>query len=496
MKRFLTFLMTAMALFAFSTNVMALNVYLETNSTVNGKECKWSDNGPKFTLVEGTTYKLEVTNVSDDPFFFRIKVNDWNTSLQPYTEEEDKNVLDLEGTKYTLYPSYGSDDSPFYGTGKAWKITGFKDTYEKLEIYVNLPENDKPARNVWVKQIKKSVTPENPVTPLTPGPSGEITAPPAGYYLVGNFFSPYNKADITPGPDGDNINYYRHYFKFAQNKEGVYTIDIPACLTAKMQILAVDDAGDMKVYGPNEATTSSISNKYPTTDGSVTGALTGSDDLSENSPYWNLTTRNDNTTDDDGMYTVSFTMDADGNPTAWTIQHDALTRVAYLLNTSYGATAQPVYDKRNKNEGAYTDNAKAFLHFDGKKTGYYVIDYVVSNVSGSEEAKKATPGIHATKSINNNSGTHNKLFFMGNDGTAAHKGKLAPNQPSFTLDLKGMKEIEYNANRGDNDLASKSGSYGMSGSFSVINNTNTADYPNTISLVGDAIPGTTNADGS
>lgn len=86
---------------------------------------------------------------------------------------------------------------------------------------------------------------------------------------------------------------------------------------------------------------------------------------------------------------------------------------------------------------------------------------------------------------------------MGNDGTEAHKGKLAPNQPSFTLDLKGMKEIEYNANRGDNDLANKSGSYGMSGSFSVIRNADEADYPNSISLVGDAIPGTTNAeDGS
>ena len=53
---------------------------------------------------------------------------------------------------------------------------------------------------------------------------------------MGNFFSPYNKSEVTPGPDGDNINYNRHYFKFDQNKEGAYTIDIPACLTAKMQI--------------------------------------------------------------------------------------------------------------------------------------------------------------------------------------------------------------------------------------------------------------------
>ena len=498
MKRFLTFLMTVMALFAFSTNVMAdLNVYLETNSTVNGKKCEWGDNGPKFTLVEGTTYKLEVTNVSDDPFFFRIKVNDWNTSLQPYTEEGNGNVLDLEGTKYTLYPSYGSDDGPFYGTGKAWKVTGFKDTYEKLEIYVNLPENDKPARNVWVKQIKKSVTPENPVTPPTPPASGEITAPPAGYYLVGNFFSPFNKADITPGPDGDNINYYRHYFKFEQNKEGAYTIDIPACLTAKMQILAVDDAGDMKVYGPNDATTSGISNQYPTKDGSVTGALTGSDELSESSPYWSLTTRNDDKDiDDDGMYTVSFTI-ADGTPTKWTIKHDYNTRVAYLLSNSYDATAQPIYNKRIENR--FDNNTKAFIHFNGKN-GYYIIGYVVNdaqkNTAQYTQAVKATPGIHVTKTINDNSGTHDKLFFLGNDGTTTYKDKLIPNQPSFTLKLEGMKEIEYNPNRGDNNLASAEGSYGMSGSFNIIGDADKVAYPNTITLVGDAIPGTTNADGS
>lgn len=37
MKRFLTFLMTVMALFAFSTNGMAQqNVFLETEQTING----------------------------------------------------------------------------------------------------------------------------------------------------------------------------------------------------------------------------------------------------------------------------------------------------------------------------------------------------------------------------------------------------------------------------------------------------------------------------
>ena len=494
MKRFLTFLMTVMALFAFSTNVMALqNVFLETEQTINGINNGWYNNGPQFKHYEGTTWVLKVTSMPDDGFHFRVRVEGWDKPMQP-CEEDGKNVLQLDGSFYAVYPSgNGKTEGDFYGTQRAWWVKDYKGVYDYLEIYVNLTDT-KQYRGVSVVGKKNTVTPPTPPTPPT---RSTVTASAAGYYLVGNFFSPCNKAEVTPGPDGDHINYNRHYFKFAQNKEGAYTIDIPACLTAKMQILAADDAGDMKVYGPKDAATSGISNQHPTTNGNITGALTGSDELSESSPYWSLTTRNDDKDiDDDGMYTVSFTMDADGNPTAWTIQHDALTRVAYLLNTSYGATAQPIYDKRDKNEGAFTDNAKAFLHFDREKTGYYVIDYIVSDVNLSEEAKQATPGIHATKSINNSSGTHDKLFFLGNDGAEGHEGKLAPNQPSFSLNLKGMKEIEYNANRGDNDLACQSGSYGMSGSFSVINNTNTGDYPNSISLVGDAIPGTTNEDGS
>lgn len=498
MKRFLTFLMTVMALFAFSTNGMAQqNVFLETEQTINGINNGWNNNGPKFTHYKGTTWVLKVTSMPDDGFYFRVRVDGWQNPMQP-CEEKGKNVLKLDGSFYAVYPTPGSsiEEKEFYGTNRAWWVKDYKGVYDYLEIYVNLTE-DKPYRGVSVVGKKNSVTPENPVTPPTPGPSGKITAPPAGYYLVGNFFSPYNKADITPGPDGDNINYYRHYFKFAQNKEGAYTIDIPACLTAKMQILAADDAGNMKVYGPTDATTSSISNHYPTTDGSVTGVLTGSDELSENSPYWSLTTRNDDKDiDDDGMYTVSFTI-ADGTPTKWTIKHDYNTRVAYLLSTSYDATAQPIYNKRIKD--IFNNNTKAFIHFNGTN-GYYILGYVVNDAQKQAaqytQAVKATPGIHVTKTIKDNSGTHDKLFFLGNDGSTAYKDKLIPNQHSFTLKLDGMKEIEYNPNRGDNNLASAEGSYGMSGSFSILGDANKIDYPNTITLVGDAIPGTTNPDGS
>ena len=345
----------------------------------------------------------------------------------------------------------------------------------------------------------------------------------AGYYLVGNFFSSLNKDVVTPGPDNvDKINYNRLYFKFDKVGANKYQANIPACLTAKMQILAVNADGTKTVFGPNnnnqpyglhgdgygdEGTGHSTSTKYasawPATNGSTPeGTLTSSTTLAPGNIYWNLETRNDGGTDDDGMYKVFFTLGTDGTPATWEIQHDANTRVAYLLSTAYGATAQPIYNKRSNAQGSYSDNTEAYLHFDGKNS-YYALGYVVNDVSGSnaaqlKAAKKATPNIHATASVNNNSGTHNKLFFLGNAGyeyNDSEHNKLWANQKPFTLNIKGTKKVQYNPNRGFNDLAGTDGTYGSTGSL-YIQNPNTVDYPNTISLVGTAIPGTVNDDNS
>ena len=325
----------------------------------------------------------------------------------------------------------------------------------------------------------------------------------AGFYLVGNFFSPLNKPVVTLGPDEkDNINYSRLYFKFDKQKDGSYRMDIPACLTAKMQIMAVNADGKKTIYGPAEVygihgDGSSFGSAWPATNKAVSGTLLGSTTLSEGSNYWNLTTRNDGKTDDDGMYKVSFTLDENGVPSKWTITHDAKTRVAYLISTAYGATAQPVYNKRSGDQGGYSNDTEAFLHFDGKNS-YYAIGYVVNDVGGSnaeqlEQAKKATQSIHATKSVNNNSGTHDKLFFLGNGGYEYNDNehnKVWANQKPFTLNITGNKKVQYNPNRGFNDIAGTDGSYGSTGSIYIQNST-TVDYPNTISMVGTAIPGTT-----
>lgn len=339
-----------------------------------------------------------------------------------------------------------------------------------------------------------------------------------GYYLVGNFFSPYNKGgEFNPGGDGATIDYTKHvYFKFEQQKDKSYSFSIPACLTAHAQILAVPEDGSMMVYGPGSvfglhgaksgtalpATNGTVGTMGTSTAGCI--PLVGSATLAEGNNYWDLVTRNDEVTDDDGMYTFSFTLDKDGNPYDWQVKHDATTCVSYILGDMEGATAQPLFDKRENggNTGKYSDNMVASLYFNGLNN-YWCIGYIVNNVTTKElcdEAKKATPNIHATKSVSDSFGTHDKLFFLGNGGknylnnAENNRNKVWPNQKPFTLLLYGIKRVEFNPNRGNNDLAKQDGSYGMSGEIQLKGGNNDADILiNTMSMIGDAVEGTYDA---
>ena len=334
----------------------------------------------------------------------------------------------------------------------------------------------------------------------------------AGFYLVGDFMSQYNDKTINPGGDTPGkINYDRLYFKFEEQKDGSYKIDIPACLTAKMQILGVSVDGVPRVFGPSgkvELYGSKVTGTAkPETNGSLGGTkddlLEVVNDRAEDNNYWNLKTRNDGGIDDDGLYEISFKYDSDNKtPTVWTIKHDALKRVAYLLSDAKGATAQPVYVTRKKigselrDDNLYSNECKAALHFNGQN-GYYVLSYIVSDMNGNEQATqalKANDDIHATKSINDNSGTHDKLFFLGNGGydwsTSNNHNKVRANLKPFKMNLKGTKVITYNPNQGFYELAKEDGSYGMTGEIK-INNSGVVDYPDAISMVGPAIPSTT-----
>lgn len=363
-----------------------------------------------------------------------------------------------------------------------------------------------------------SVTEDGKMTVVAEEKVDPYTLYGAGFYLVGDFMSQYNDKTVNPGGDiPGEINYDRLYFKFDEQKDGSYKIEIPACLTAKMQILGVSVDGVPRVYGPSGKVelygSKNTGTAKPETNGSLGGKaddlLEVVNDLTVDNNYWNLSTRNDDGIDDDGLYEISFKYDSENKtPTVWTIKHDALTRVAYLLSDAKGATAQPVYVTRKKigselrDDNLYSNECKAALHFNGQN-GYYVLSYIVSDMNGNEQktqALKANDGIHATKSVNDNSGTHDKLFFLGNGGydwsTSNNHNKVRANLKPFKMNLKGTKVITYNPNQGVYELAKEDGSYGMTGEIK-IDKSGVVDYPDAISMVGPAIPSTTtNVDGT
>lgn len=488
----------------------AADVYLLTAQTINGVVGKY-EVPSNHQLAPNTSYgdnvySLKITSMPETGFWFRIGVSGGGNQMQPKVNG-DQLTINEEGTQD---PTSYSIESDCYGSSNAWKVSYTAGEYEYLTVNVDITEGS--TRRVWIEGKK-----------ISTGGSGEpvvwsATDVEPGYYLVGNFFSPYNKGgEYNPGGDGKTIDYTNHvYFKFEEQKDKSYAFSIPACLTAHAQILAVDEYDNKMVYGPGEvfnlhgakdnASALPLTNEAVGTICGTTAAkkLLGSETLAENRNYWDLVTRNDGVTDDDGMYTFSFKLDKDGNPSDWQVKHDATTRVTYLIGNMEGATAQPLYDKRKSggNEGEFSDNMEAPLYFDGSNS-YWAIDYIVNDVSTtgiSAQAITATPDIHETKSVHNNSGTHDKLFFLGNGGvdynsTSEYRDKVWANQKPFTLDLQGIKRIQYNPNKGHNDLSTQDGSYGLSGSIQVIGgNAKDADFLiKTMSMIGDAVEGTYDA---
>ncbi len=509
MKKTTRCLLALLLLLGAMVEMKAADVYLLTAQTINGTvgnyEVPSNHKLAPNTSYGSNVYSLKITSMPETGFWFRIGVSGLSNQMQP-TVNDAPLTINEEGTQN---PTSYSIESGCYGSSNAWKVSYTADEYEYLTVNVDITEGT--THRVWIEGKKVSA-----------GGSGEPVVQAAtdvapGYYLVGNFFSPYNKGgEFNPGGDKATIDYTKHvYFKFEEQKDKSYAFSIPACLTAHAQILAVDEYDNKMVYGPGEvynlhgakdnACALPLINEAVGTICGTTAAkkLAGSETMAEGDNYWNLVTRNDKVTDDDGMYTFSFRLDKDGNPSDWQVKHDATTRVTYLIGNMEGATAQPLFDKRESggNDGKFSDNMEAPLYFDGSNS-YWAIDYIVNDVSTTgilSQAKTATPDIHETGSVHNNSGTHDKLFFLGNGGvdynsTSEYRDKVWANQKPFTLNLQGIKRIQYNPNKGHNGLSTQDGSYGLSGSIQVIGGNDKADILiNTMSMIGDAVEGTYDA---
>ena len=248
-------------------------------------------------------------------FWFRIGVSGKSNQIQPKVNDAPLTINE-EGTQNP------TSDSGCDGSSNAWKVSYTADEYEYLTVNVDITEGS--TRRVWIEGKKKTSAGGSDE------PVAQSTDVEPGYYLVGNFFSKHNVGgDVNPGGDRDTIEYTKHvYFKFEQQKDNSYAFSIPACLKAHAKILAVDDYGNKMVYGPGEIFKLHGAKDYtsalPLTNGAVgticgtTAAktLVGSETLAENGNYWDLETRNDNVTDDDGMYTFSFTLTARETPPA------------------------------------------------------------------------------------------------------------------------------------------------------------------------------------
>lgn len=323
-----------------------------------------------------------------------------------------------------------------------------------------------------------------------------------GYYLAGNFFT----------FSGDKVTYDDAVFKFQQqgnDDEGnaVYMVEIPASLTAHAQVMSVDEFGKpKKVYGPGSAY--GISRACPETDKTtIQSDLKSSETLNETldgdvnkKNYWNIVSRNDSETEySDGMYKVSITVDKkSGEPSKCEFKHISNKRVAFFISDAKNATAMPLYDTYKKDHKQFSNKFFASVNLSTEHSYYVISNYVadknyVSHTSSDYHTLAPDGDVISCP-------TTNKLFLSGNGGypveTAGDHNQFSPNEkPMKPADKdQGSRIIEYNPSKGKGLDTNAAKYLGIRGEVQVRGNVDKQIY--SISMVGDAIPGTLNDNGT
>lgn len=323
-----------------------------------------------------------------------------------------------------------------------------------------------------------------------------------GFYLAGNFFT----------FDTGGINYEDAVFKFQQQNDqsinaivdtaetayDVYMVEIPASLTAHAQVMYVDATGKAKkLFCPTSAC--GISETYPITAGSTNWeTLNGTVKFLEDNNYWDFSTRNKpNKEYSDGLYKVYIAVDKNSHePAKWMITHIADKRVAYFISDAPDATAMPLYDAYTSDDQGGRFSNKFFATVDlAANRSYYVISNYVNDNNFAEWASSYgafKTGLHAISCP-----TTNKLFMLGNGGVEYTSGRpqneVLPNEAPVKINERnfGVQIVEYDPSKGDNIRCQNTDHYGFIGEIQLHND---RVRLNSVSLVGDAIPGTTNAD--
>ena len=344
--------------------------------------------------------------------------------------------------------------------------------------------------------------------------TNRLTAKPRvysqGFYLAGNFFT-FDKKD--------EINYDDAVFKFQQQTDqdipiaegartegartvyNVYKVEIPASLDAHAQVMYVDEFGNKKyIFGPGSAYGVSYTN--PKTDTSIgwfdATTVSAYDPITlENANYWNFRSRNE-TYDEysDGMYNLFIAVNPKTHTVAkWKIEHDSDRRVAYFISDAPDATAMPVYDAFDESQGYnfFSNKFYASVNFSANRNYYVISNYLLA-----QDCIKWTKTDYGSQTNGKNYvPTTNKLFLQGNGGSAYDTSKntneFSPNEKPMPGGDLGNIIVEYNPNNGHGNLARTDDHLGIRGQ---IFQRDGHKKITSVSMVGDAIPGTLKEDGS
>ena len=340
-----------------------------------------------------------------------------------------------------------------------------------------------------------------------------------GFYLAGSFFT-FSGVKGVEGvkDDRDKVTYDDAVFKFQQQKNDatiesgkdyeVYKIEIPASLTAHAQVMYVDEFGKIKnIFGPGSAF--GISKTCPETDGSKGWLYTKANDCDpitqENTNYWLFASRNETENEySDGMYNLYIAVDATTHEVKkWKIVHDSDKRVTYFISDAPDATAMPIYDAYDKGVKYFSNRFYGSVNF-AEDRSYYVISNLVLNrdkvivdrtkgiygtvVSTSVETDPKSQYIPTTK----------KLFLMGNGGldfaNTDPNNTVCPNEKpiKFGADWSGNQIVEYNPSKGKREIANTNTHLGFAGEVQFQGGKRVKIT--SVSMVGDAIPGTSKLD--
>lgn len=490
-KRFTLMMMVLCFLMSIPLKMMA---YYEVKAVSQYLTDSWTDEpNPnfKFTTTDGNIYTCTLDNVpaGTEAIWFRIVKG--GKEYGPKSDASEDLVLT------------GSYQQIYEGKAKALKIvptsgkTSYTITYnyETNQIKYDAPESGGTEGGGGNTPVDWNTVTENHLT-------DKPRVYSQGFYLVGNFFTFDEK---------DKINYDDAVFKFQQQNDisiaevartvyDVYKVEIPASLKALAQVMYVDEFGNRKyIFGPGSAC--DINKDKPQTDESTewleANANTCDPITQENTNYWNFASRNVSSTEySDGMYNLFIAVIPKTHTVAkWKIEHDSDRRVAYFISDAPDATALPVYDAFDKshNYEKFSNKFYASVNFSADRNYYVISNYLLAqnciewtktDYGTQENDKDYVP-------------TTNKLFLQGNGGSAYDTSKntneFSPNEKPMPGGDLGNITVEYNPSSGNGNLARTDDHLGFRGQ---IYQQNGHVKITSVSMVGDAIPGTLNKDGS